>query len=75
MTLDEFVTTYNGRSVGSGQCVALIKQYQIDVLNTSAPSVGNAKDYWYNYSSTPFLQETYTQESSPQVGDVAVWNR
>lgn len=74
MTLEEFVNTYNGRSVGSGQCVALIKQYQLDVLGTSAPSVGNAKDYWLNYSTTPFLQETYTQETSPQVGDVVVWS-
>lgn len=43
MTLEEFINTYNGTSVGSGQCVALIKQYQIDVLGTSAPSVRKCK--------------------------------
>ena len=28
MTLDEFISTYNGTKVGDGQCVSLIKRYE-----------------------------------------------
>lgn len=77
MNLQDFINAYNGQSVGGGQCVALVKQYQIDVLNTTAPAVGNAKDYWENYESTQFLQQTYDKiplSSGGAIGDVVVWN-
>ena len=32
MNLNEFVNQYNGTTVGDGECVALIKAYERDVL-------------------------------------------
>ena len=59
MTLTEFVNTYTGVQVGDGQCVALIKQYESDVLNLTAQSVGNAVDYYRNFYNEPFLYNNY----------------
>lgn len=79
MTLTEFVNTYLGVEVGTGECVALIKQYESDVLGLIPESVGNAVDYYRNYSTTPFLYDnyiltTYTGSELPNVGDIAIWD-
>ena len=79
MTLEEFVNTYNGTTVGSGQCVALILQYESDVLGLTPTPVGDAHQYYDNYWNTPFLYEnfdrfTYTGIDVPQAGDIVVWN-
>ena len=79
MTLDQFVTTYNETRVGSGQCVALILQYEEDVLGLTPTAVGNAHDYYDRYYNTPFLYNnfdlfTYDGTNQPQKGDIVVWN-
>ena len=79
MTLNEFVNTYNGTTVGSGQCVPLILQYEGDVLGLSPTPVGDAHEYYDNYSNTPFLYNnfdryTYDGTNKPEVGDIVVWN-
>ena len=79
MTLDQFVNTYNGTTVGSGQCVALILQYESDVLGLTPTPVGDAHQYYDNYWNTPFLYEnfdrfTYDGTNTPEAGDIVVWN-
>lgn len=59
MTLQEFVNTYLGIQVGDGQCVALIKQYESDVLGLTPQAVGNAVDYYRNFYTTPFLYDNF----------------
>ena len=43
-----------------GQCVALIKQYESDVLGLTPQAVGNAVDYYRNFYNTPFLYDNFT---------------
>ena len=79
MTLDQFVNTYNGTKVGSGQCVALILQYEGDVLGLTPTGVGDAHQYYDNYYNIPFLYNnfdlyTYSSGSKPEKGDIVVWN-
>lgn len=79
MDLGTFVNTYNGTRVGTGQCVALIKQYESDVLGLTPQAVGNAHDYYDNFENTPFLYNNFTKiprngSNTPQPGDVVVWN-
>lgn len=79
MTLQEFVNTYNGTKVGSGQCVALITRYEADVLNLTPTPVGDAHHYYDNYYNTPFLYNNFdlftnNGNNTPQVGDIVVWN-
>ena len=79
MTLTEFVNTYNGTKVGDGQCVALIKQYEQDVLNLTPVAVGNAYQYYDNYENQEFLYNNFNRiaydgTNIPEVGDIIVWN-
>lgn len=79
MTLDEFVTTYNGTKVVDGQCVALIKRYEEEVLGIEGKAIGNAHNYYDNYETEEFLYTNYiriekTEENYPQKGDLVVWN-
>lgn len=68
MTLPDFVTKYNGRKVGDGQCGNLVRQYWIEVDHTSPPSYPDSKDYWFN--PVP----GYTKTANPQPGDIAIYN-
>ena len=61
MTLQEFVNTYLGVQVGDGECVALIKQYEADVLGLTPQAVGNAVDYYRNFYNEPFLYNNYNR--------------
>ena len=79
MNLNDFVNTYNGTRVGTGQCTELIKQYEPDVLGLPSTAVGNAHQYYDNYYSTPFLYNNfdlhaYTGSNTPIPGDIIVWN-
>lgn len=79
MTLQDFVNTYNGTTVGSGQCVPLILKYEQDVLNLTPTPVGDAHEYYDNYYNTPFLYNnfdlfTYNGNNMPEAGDIVVWN-
>lgn len=68
MSLSDFIAKYQGQVVGGGQCGDLIRQYWNEVLNIDPPSYPSAKDYWFN-AAPP-----YTHTSTPQEGDIAVYN-
>ena len=79
MTLQEFVNRYNGTTVGSGQCVALITRYESDVLGLVPQVVGDGHQYYDDYYTNPFLYNnfdryTYNGNNQPQAGDIVVWN-
>ena len=79
MTLNEFVNTYDGTTIGNGQCVALILQYESDVLGLTPTPVGDAHQYYDNFYNTPFLYNnfiryTYDGSNKPKKGDIIVWN-
>lgn len=79
MTLQEFVNTYNETKVGDGQCVALIKQYEEDVLGLTPEAVGDAHAYYDNFYDEPFLYNnfdrfTYNNTNLPDAGDIVVWS-
>lgn len=79
MTLQEFVNTYNGTTVGDGECVALVKQYEQDVLGLTPQAVGNAHQYYDDFEEQPFLYNnfdriTYNGSNVPNVGDIIIWS-
>lgn len=78
MTLTEFISKYNGTKVGDGQCVALIKQYETDVLGLTPKPVGNAHQYFDDFENQPFLYNNFEkisyQNNLPIEGDIVVWN-
>lgn len=79
MTLNEFVNTYNGTTIGNGQCPALVLQYEGDCLGLTPTGVGDAHQYYDNFYNTPFLYEnfdryTYDGTNVPSPGDIVVWN-
>lgn len=67
MTLQDFINQNNGKHVGDGQCVALVELYANEVLNAPLPVLPSAVNYWK-------VIPGYTQQSSAQVGDIAVYN-
>ena len=79
MTLDTFVNTYNGTTVGDGQCVALINAYEAQVLGLTPQAVGDGHQYYDDYYTNPFLYNnfdryTYNGQNKPEAGDIVVWN-
>lgn len=79
MTLNEFVNTYDGTTVGSGQCVALITLYEQLVLGLVPQIVGDGHQYYDDYYTNPFLYNnfdlfTYDGTNKPKAGDIVVWN-
>lgn len=68
LSLDEFVTKYNGKVVADGQCGNLVRAYWNEVDLTSPPSYPNSKDYWYN--PVP----GYDKVQAPQPGDIAIYD-
>lgn len=84
MNLDEFIQKYKGKkveydNVSYYQCVDLVKMYADKVLNLKFRAFGNAKDYFYNYRTTPMLVNNFSKISNtptfvPQKGDIVIWN-
>lgn len=68
MTLQEFITTYNGNVVGDGECGTLVRQYWNDVVGVVPPSYSDAKDYWYNPAPP------YSHTTTPNIGNIAVYD-
>lgn len=68
MTIDEFISKYNGKVVADGQCGNLVRAYWNEVDKTNPPSYENSKDYWFN--PVP----GYDKVSSPQQGNIAIYN-
>lgn len=68
MTLQDFVSQYNGQTIGDGECGSLVRQFAIEVQGVTPISYPSAKDYWFN--PVP----GYSQVSSPQPSDWAIYN-
>lgn len=68
MNLQEFITKYDGKKVGDGQCGTLVRQYWNEVDKTIPPSYPNSKDYWFN--PVP----GYDKVHDPQPGNIAIYN-
>jgi len=39
MTIQEFVNTYNGATIGDGQCVAMVQEYMRSVQGLNPPAL------------------------------------
>lgn len=73
MTLDEFLTKYDGKEVDwdaqfGNQCKDLFSAYNTEVVGCPFYVFGNANELWDN--APP---EYYTQTQTPQKGDVVIW--
>lgn len=68
MTLQDFITKYDGKVVADGQCGNLVRAYWNEVDKTTPPSYPNSKDYWFN--EVP----GYDKVHNPQLGDIAIYN-
>ena len=72
------ISKYDNTKVGNGQCVALIKQYETDVLGLTPEAVGNAHQYFDDFENQPFLYNNFQkipfQNNLPIEGDIIVWN-
>ena len=79
MTLNEFVTKYNGKGVdfdknGHFWCVDLYRAYCAEVLSyPQSPLVSGAKDIWENFLTDKFERFLNTPEAIPNKGDVMIW--
>lgn len=79
MTLDQFITKYNGKGIDSdgsygNQCVDLYRQYIKEVLGyPQSPGVSGAKDIWSSYLPDYFTRIANTPEGIPQEGDIMIW--
>ena len=79
MNLATFVSTYNGTTVGDGECVALIKAYERDVLNFNEFfGISYAYQYFTDYTNNQGLQDHYDRytlsDGLPSPGDIVVYD-
>lgn len=85
MTLDQFITKWNGKEADwdgfyEGQCVDLFRYYCDEVLKTTQPDgVWGAANFWTEFDTDPILKANFTKipnspDFVPQKGDVMVWN-
>ena len=79
MNLNEFVNHYNGTTIGDGQCVALIKAYERDVLGfTQYFGLPYAYQYYTEYPNNQGLQDHYDRynlsDGLPSPGDIVVYD-
>ena len=79
MNLATFVSTYNGTVVGDGQCVALIKLYEDDVLGfIQYFGLPYAYQYYTEYPNNAGLQAHYDRytlsDGLPAPGDIVVFD-
>lgn len=84
MTLGDFVNQYSGQKIPDnhgnypGECVSLVKRYAQEVLGVpNADSVlyvpdDKAKNMWYKF--TPAMEQYFDKVTSPQPGDIAVYD-
>lgn len=69
--INEYADTYilfDGFPKDAGQCVQLVELYMVEVQAVDPPRYPNAKDYWFQ--GIP----GYSQVSTPEPGDIAVYN-
>lgn len=76
MRLTQFIKTYLGKKVGSGQCVALARQYIEDVLEVPQfPALGEeggAREIIDKCNNLNVTLDSVTADYS--VGDILVWD-
>lgn len=76
MNLQDFISKYNGKKVGSGQCVALYRKYCEEVLRSpQSPLVVGAADIWNTYLSAYYERIPNTPTGVPKEGDIVIWDR
>lgn len=83
ITLDQFITKYNGRFVDYDkhfgfQCVDLIRQYIYEVLGydpyTALPAGASAKIIFNNFTSNKYFTKIRnTPTGVPKKGDIIFW--
>src|ERR1700722_12251405 len=81
MTLDEFITEYQGQSVLynkkdetlRGQCVQLVCYYATQVVGSDV-MWADAVEWWDNFSLGEWYDKVPYPGNSPQVGDIVVFN-
>ncbi len=81
MTLSQFIAAYRGQAVDfdgiprdTGQCVQLVAEYCVKVLNAPV-FYGNAVD-WYTHYPGSVLQSHFdriARPALPKTGDIVVW--
>lgn len=69
ITIGQFISNYDGKVVGDGECGTLVRRYWIEVDGTNPPGYDDSKDYWFN--PVPGYDKI---TSAPQDGDIAVYN-
>lgn len=83
MTLDEFKTKYEGRSIDfdgwyGAQCVDEMNQYLVDVLGITNPIQAfpgaTAYEIYTNANNPQFDKIANTPTGVPQVGDIVFWD-
>jgi hypothetical protein len=79
MTLDDFITKYNGRGIDYDgaygfQCVDLWRQYVKEVLGfPQSKPIPGAKDVWDTYLPEYYERISNTPTGVPKVGDIMIW--
>ena len=82
--VDAFVTRWLGKGTWYGgyknnfQCVALMRQYLLDVFSlnsTNLPSTGTAYSIFANANNSRFTKIYNTPTGVPQKGDIVFWNK
>lgn len=82
MTLNEFITKYDGKGIDVDgfpkdnpyQCMDVYRAYAKEVLRfPQSPPVVGAKDVWDTYLTTHYTRLDNTPEAVPQTGDIIIW--
>jgi len=79
MTLEEFITKYNGKGIDFDnyygfQCMDLYRQYVKEVLNLpQSPAVPGAKDVWTTYLKDNYDRFDNSPTAVPIKGDIIIW--
>lgn len=85
MTLDEFISKYEGQEVGypndqyKGECLSLVKRYIEECFNIYPPpsGCGAARCYWTNFPDplgVVFKKAENTPDLIPKKGWICVWD-
>ena len=79
MNLTQFYNTYNGQTVGDGECPALVKAYEREVLGfTEYYGLTYAYQWYTDYPNNSGLQNHYERytvgNGLPIRGDIIVWS-
>lgn len=77
LSVKRFIEKYDGKSVDTGQCVALVRRYLKEVLGLdeyAIPPVGGAKEMYAKAPTRKFRKVKYTGENRPPSGAIVVFD-